>query len=283
MLLNEYELLAARKLHNARVDSPRLCARLICAEVLGLDKAALIREASRRLYPKEIASLNEVLQKRSSGYPMAYILGRKEFYGRDFLLDGQTLIPRPETELLVEKALEFLPEDRLYFADLGAGCGCIGISLALERPSWRGILLDKSKNCLALCAQNKRSLGADLRLDIVQGDIFSLPFKASSLDLLVSNPPYIAESERSQVMAEVLNFEPEQALFSGSDGLGHLRALIALAARFLRPGGLILLEHGHAQGQDLRLQLEADYFKDIQTFRDLAGLERCTLAWHGRQ
>ncbi|WP_298032998.1 peptide chain release factor N(5)-glutamine methyltransferase [uncultured Desulfovibrio sp.] len=280
MLLREYEYNAARRLAKAGVESPRLCAQLLVGHVLGLDRLHCVLTAERELALPEIDALEALTARRALGEPLAHILGAREFFGRDFLVTPDTLIPRPETELLVETALELLPARHpLRFADLGAGSGCIGVTLCLERPQWRGMLLELSVPALCVARENAARLGAAARLDALRADMHSVPLRPGSCDLVVSNPPYIADAERNEVMDEVLLYEPHTALFSPQEGLAHLGAVISQAARILRPGGLLLLEHGARQGPAVRgLLSSTSVFNGIITRRDLAGLDRCALA-----
>ena len=280
MRLGEYERQMARELTEAGVDSPRLCARLLCAHALGLDKLGVALAPERELYAAEVARLAALAARRAKGEPLAHIMGVREFFGRDFRVTRHTLVPRPETELLVETALELLPQGGLTFADLGTGSGCIGITLACERPRWRGILLEKSGKALAVARENAGALldSGIARLALVRGDLFAPPLASRALDLVISNPPYIGEGERGDVMDEVLRFEPASALFSPEGGLAHLGAVCAAARRLLRSCGLLILEHGAGQGAAVRGLMSRGGFIEVETRRDLAGLERCTLA-----
>ncbi|MBD5416384.1 MAG: peptide chain release factor N(5)-glutamine methyltransferase [Desulfovibrio sp.] len=288
MRLGEYERKIARQLTEAGVDSPRLCARLLCAYALGLTKLGVALAPERELDEVEAARLAALAARRATGEPLAHITGTREFFGRDFRVTRHTLVPRPETELLVETALELLPAGPLMFADMGTGSGCIGISLACERPLWRGILLEKSAEALRMARENAAALlgregagpGAS-RLALVLADLFAPPLRARALDLVISNPPYIGEGERPQVMDEVLRFEPASALFSPAEGLAHLAAVGEAARRLLRAGGLVILEHGAAQGAAVRGLLARQGFTGIGTRRDLAGLERCSFGGLG--
>ena len=280
MRLGEYERQMARKLTEAGVDSPRLCARLLCAQALGLDKLGVALAPERELDEAAAARLAALAARRATGEPLAHITGVREFFGRDFHVTRHTLVPRPETELLVETALELLPQGEVSFADLGAGSGCIGVTLACERPRWRGLLLEESAGALAVAQENAAALldsGAS-RLVFVRGDLFAPPLRGRALDLVISNPPYIGEGERGCVMDEVLRFEPASALFSPEGGLAHLTAVCEAARRLLRPGGLLILEHGAGQGAAVRSLVVRGGFSEVETRRDLAGLERCTLA-----
>ncbi|MBD5539051.1 MAG: peptide chain release factor N(5)-glutamine methyltransferase, partial [Desulfovibrio sp.] len=254
MRLGEYERRIAEQLTKAGVDSPRLCARLLCAHALGLDKLGVTLAPERTLDDAEAARLQALAARRATGEPLAHITGWREFFGREFRVTRHTLVPRPETELLVETALDLLPAGPLMFADMGTGGGCIGITLACERPMWRGLLLENSRKALAMARENAAALlpGGETRLTCVQGDLFAPPLRSRALDLVISNPPYISEGERDCVMDEVLRFEPASALFSPEAGLAHLAAVCEAAIRLLRPGGLVILEHGAGQGGAVR-------------------------------
>ncbi|MBQ9405496.1 MAG: peptide chain release factor N(5)-glutamine methyltransferase [Desulfovibrio sp.] len=284
MRLGDYLETAVALLKRAGVDSPRLSAEVLVREALcrlesESDWSArlfCIMEAGRTLTAEEVVQLDSLMARRAKGCPVAQIVGHKEFYGREFLVTQHTLIPRPETELVVECAL-LLVKEACCFADMGSGSGCIGLTLAAERLDWHGLLLDASTAALGTAAANCVRLGLAQRVRVVAGDMFQAPLRPNSLDLLVSNPPYIGISERHSVMAEVLEYEPEGALFSGHDGLKHLAAVMRVAAMTLKPGGWIVLEHGAYQGRDVRQMLVAgDIFDNVQTQRDLAGHERCS-------
>lgn len=285
------------KFARAVTESPLLCARLLVCKVCGLSRERLAMHPETLLDPGQSEELARLAARRLSGEPLAYILGQREFFGRDFLLDRSTLIPRPETELLLETALGLTglpglpvpPADpgqnagksqgaaRVRFLDAGTGSGCIGISLALERPAWQGILLDISSAALGIAGKNAKALGCAERLAILRADMATLPLPDHCLSIIVANPPYIASSELDQVMPDVLAFEPTEALFSPEQGLAHSRALAREAARILLPGGWLLLEHGASQGPAVRELLAGSGFAQVRTCRDLAGLERCSL------
>ena len=287
MRLKQYIDNATEQLTKAGVDSPRLCAEVLARETLKGDPSGSARlfcilETGRELTASEENAFQALVARRATGQPLAQIIGRKEFYGRDFVVTQHTLIPRPETELIVDNALELLPEERLSFADLGTGTGCIGITLAAERSDWNGILLDICPNAIAVATQNAERHSVGSRITALRADMRTPPLKAESLRLLVSNPPYIADAERHMVMDEVLHNEPHSALFSENNGLLHLKAAVDAAALALQNGGWILLEHGANQADAVREMLTATgIFKKIENKRDIAQLNRCTLARKG--
>lgn len=261
------------------MESPHLCCRMIMCHVLGLGRSALIAHADERLAPDRLALFLALAKRRERGEPMAYILGHKEFYGRDFLVSPGVLVPRPETELLVELAAEFGPNGRVVFADMGTGSGCVGISLACEHENFAGFLADTSLTCLNVARANINKLApAGCCLTPIAADMTEMPFADACLDIVVSNPPYIGHAEAAEVMPDVLAYEPGDALFSGQDGLWHIRALAGQARRVLKPGGLLAMEHGWRQGGAVRAILRGEGYGCIETRTDLAGRERATCA-----
>ena len=269
-------------LTDADVDSPRLSAQLLAGHVLSLDRLHVELACDRELAPGEHARLMELASRRAQGELMAHLLGHREFYGREFAVGPHTLIPRPDTETLVDTVLRLFPDTTapLTFADLGTGSGCIGITLACERPCWQGVLLELDRDALAVAQRNAHAHGVTERVRCVAGDMFAPPFGDGRLDLVVANPPYIAGAERDEVMPEVLRFEPHTALFSANDGLAHLQACASQAARLLKPSGAVVLEHGYRQGSAVRTLLAQHGFVAVSTACDLGGRERCSYGRH---
>lgn len=265
----------------AGVDSPALSARLVAGHALGLDEVGLALARDRVLTLAEAARIEDLALRREAGEPVAYLLGRKEFYGREFFVDARVLVPRPETEHLVEAVLaRFDPQAPLLFADLGTGSGALAVTLALEFPQSRGLAVDCSPGALTVARANARALGAAGRVLFVQAD-FARPLGAeASLDVVVANPPYIPEAEYPGLSREVRDFEPRGALVGGADGLDPLRLIAAAWSSALRPGGWMLAEHGAEQGMGARKALARVQpgTPAPETLRDLAGLERITAA-----
>jgi release factor glutamine methyltransferase len=207
---------------------------------------------------------------------VARLFGEREFYGRIFAVTDATLVPRPETELLVELALARLPAGKLVVADLGTGTGCLGISLCAERPAWSAVLTDISLPALRVATDNAVRHRVAARVLPVQGDLCASLFQAGTLDCIVSNPPYVSEAEYRTLLPEVRDFDPRSALVPGTSGLEHIRALALRAAEALRPGGLLPMEFGAEQGRAVEeIFCGRPGWADIRIHRDLAGLERC--------
>lgn len=263
------------KKHN--IDNPSLSAQLILEYALKLDRVNIYLSNDREINEKEENIINSFVKRRLQHEPIAYILGHKEFYSYDFLVNKFTLIPRPETELLIEKALSLLPENKITFCDYGTGCGCIGITLALERPKWEGFLIDSEKKTLEITKKNINKYKLH-NVKAINSDIFHPSLKPNSVDLIISNPPYISENEKELVMQDVIDFEPHSALFSKENGLNHICSIIENAQYCLKNNGYIILEHGFKQAEKVKKSLEKNFFTEIKVYSDLSGLDRCTLA-----
>jgi len=283
MMLKKILREATASLIRAGMDAPRLSARLLACRALGCSRLDLELRADDALSPQQQAAFAALLDRRILGEPVARILGEREFYGRIFAVTGATLVPRPETELLVELALARLPATEIVFADLGTGTGCIGVSLCAERPAWKAVLADISVLALRAAADNAARHGVEPRVLSVRGDLCAPLFQSASLDGIVSNPPYVSEAEYRTLPPEVRDFDPRFALVPGASGLEHIRALALRAAEALRPGGLLLMEFGAEQGRAVeKIFCERPDWVDIRIHRDLAGLERCVEARRGK-
>jgi release factor glutamine methyltransferase len=249
----------------------RLEARVLAAHAWQVDHAWLIAHDTDRPTAAEIAALQTLLSRRLQGEPVAYLLGTREFYGRPFQVTPDVLIPRPDTELLVELALARIPPGQaMDVLDLGTGSGCIAITLALERPLANVTAVDRSSAALTIARRNAGAL--DARVEFLASDWFNA-LAGRCFDLIVSNPPYIAAADPHLASGDV-RYEPLSALAAGQDGLDDLRHLIRQASAHLRPGGELLLEHGYDQADIVQSLLREDGFHLVQSWTDLAGILR---------
>ncbi|MGI5860792.1 MAG: peptide chain release factor N(5)-glutamine methyltransferase [Myxococcales bacterium] len=259
------------------IDSPRLTAELLLAHALGCDRVRLFVDFDRPLNKDELATFRGFVERRASGEPTYYITGRREFYGRPFQVDPRVLIPRPETEHLVDAALERLAEDaRGPVLDLCTGSGAVAVSLAAEREALEVVATDISEAALEVAALNARALGVEGRVELLRGDLYE-PVAGRTFEMIVANPPYVRSGEIDGLSREVRR-EPRGALDGGPDGLDVVRRIAAQAPGALRPGGWLLLEIGAEQGEATRAILEAAGLVDAQVRKDLAGLDRIALA-----
>lgn len=268
---------AANLLAAAEVDSPRLSAELILSHTLNVRREYLLAHPERILTDAESCIAEDMLRRRASGEPVAYLLGRQEFYGREFLVNKHTLIPRPETELLVDLALK--EQNRAtpgLIVDLGTGSGCILLTLLCEMPERTGLAADISAPALAVAGENACRLGVDGRCAFMLADMTRPVFKKHSLGLLVSNPPYVSPDDYAALNREVGGYEPQAALLSPQNGLHHLAALEELGRECLAPGGVFLLEMGSDQGESgpALFNRAPQFWDSVEMHRDLAGLPR---------
>ena len=265
------------------IDSPRVDAEVLLSEALGLPRIQLYAQFDRPLLDAELGSYRQMIKRRATGEPVAYIVGYRGFWSITLKTDPRALIPRPDTETLVEAALKLLPEaddgTRLRVADIGTGTGAIALALASERPDLDLAATDVSAETLELAKENAQTLDLGERVSFFCGDLLAaLPAEWHSLDMLLSNPPYIGTSEREEIMRDVRDFEPADALFSGDDGLDILRRLIPASFDVLKPGAPLLLEIGYRQGTAVTGLLEDAGFEEIAVLPDLAGRDRVARA-----
>ena len=243
--------------------------RILLCHALGLTRVGLITQSERVLSPAQAQALSALVARRLQGEPIAYIVGTREFYGLPFQVSGAVLIPRPDTELLVELALaRMAPRARVL--DMGTGSGAIAVAIAHSRPDAAVTALDVSPDALAVARANADANGATLRL--LQSDWFGA-LDGEVFDLIVSNPPYIAAGD-SHLEQGDLRFEPSGALTDHADGLSALRTISAGAAAHVSAHGWLLMEHGYDQAAAVRALLMAQGYTDVQSWQDLSGIER---------
>jgi release factor glutamine methyltransferase len=270
----------AARFNSAGIDSAELDARLLAGAVLNLDLTGIVSEASRKLTPDELNGLEALAVRRLKGEPVARILGQKEFWGLPFKLSAATLVPRPDTETVVELALECvraMPQRPLRIADLGTGTGAILLALLHELPDAFGVGTDISLAALRTARSNAADLGLAPRAAFVACD-YATPF-IPSFDLIVSNPPYVCSSEIDALATEVRDHDPRAALDGGPDGLDAYRTLIPQAARLLAPGGALVVEGGKGQsGPIAALMTAAGLIPQGAGKADLAGILRAVAA-----
>ena len=255
----------------ANADLGRIDAELLLGHVLDMGRTRVLAYPETVLTNRQEERLNQLANRRRRQEPLAYILGRKEFYGLDFQVGEDVLVPRPETELAVELALRLAPRGGRV-VDLGTGSGCIAIALKVHRPDLRVAATDASFAALKVASANASANAADIAF--VQGDW--LTCLGGPLDCIVANPPYVAADDPA--LAE-LQSEPAGALVAGSDGLAAVRRVIEQAPCRMAPSACLILEHGYCQAPAVRDCLTLAGFRKIETHRDLAGLDRATVAF----
>jgi release factor glutamine methyltransferase len=270
---------ASTALRVAGLTEPRREAGTLLSHALGRDQAFLITHADEVLTEAQLADFRACVERRAAGEPFQYIAGRQEFYGLEFEVGPAVLIPRPETELLVEEALSLLKGiEAPLLCDVGTGSGCIAVTLLHERRDARGFALDVSAAALAFAARNAARHGVEQRLQLLVSDCFEAlrddEHRETLFDLVASNPPYIAESDLDGLQREVREHEPRVALTPGGDGLSVIRRLVAEAPQFLKPGGHLLIEIGFGQHEQVASLIDPTVWTLLGIRLDLQGIPR---------
>lgn len=257
------------------IDNPRLDAELLLGHALGVTRIQLIVDAKRPLAEAELGRMRELVKRRRTREPIAYILGVREFYGRVFRVDRRVLVPRPDTETLVDVALARTRAVSMCMRalDLCTGSGCVAVTIARERPTGSVFATDRSADALAVARDNAQRLGA-YNVALRQGDLFAAVDAGARFDLITSNPPYIASGELASLMPDVRDFEPRLALEGGPDGLTVLRRLIAEAPAHLAPGGVLAVEVGAGEAPDVARLFGDAGLVHVEVARDYGRIER---------
>ncbi len=287
MILKQALSDAIALLEHECVGSPRMNAEVLLMFTLGCDRAYLYAHSDRELTPDEQERYDEAIARRASGYPSQYITGHQEFWGLDFIVTPAVLIPRPETEHIVEVVTEIArgeglasPKNvqmsgagrRLKIVDVGTGSGAIAIALAKELPKADVLAVDVSAEALEIARANAVRLQLDKRVRFAQSDVLASVERDGSFDFVVSNPPYVALSEADKVQDVVKKFEPKAAVFAGEHGLDVIRRLIPQAHEALRLGGYLVMEIGYSMSEVVMGIMEG--FADVRAVPDLAGIPR---------
>ncbi|HEY4199101.1 MAG TPA: peptide chain release factor N(5)-glutamine methyltransferase [Devosiaceae bacterium] len=263
----------------AGLDTPDLDARLLAQQAFGLEGAALATHERDPADGTAMAALDGLAMRRLAGEPVARILGEKEFYGLRFGLNAATLVPRPETELLVDLGMPLLVGGERVL-DLGTGSGCIAIALLYEAQQASGVAIDLSAEALGMATVNAARNGVGERLTLLEGSWFEPLPDSERFDLIVSNPPYIESAVIEGLQTDVRDFDPVLALDGGPDGLAPYRIIAAEAAKWLQPKGTVMVEIGATQGKTVSALFESAGFGAIAVKTDLAGLDRVVIAHH---
>lgn len=256
-------------------DNAVLDADILLAQALNKPRSFLYTAVTEHLTDNQIKQFKQFIDRRAKGEPVAYITGKKEFWSLMLSVTPDTLIPRPETELMVEQALALFDRSAIKVADLGTGSGAIALALASECSEWQLFATDRRNEILQVASKNAHDLGIN-NISFYEGN-WCTALPSRDFDMVVSNPPYIALTEWEDYAAG-LGYEPSTALVSGQDGLDAIREISREARRYIKSGGYLLIEHGFSQGSAVREIFEQDGYGDIRTILDLAGHERVTIA-----
>ena len=262
------------------VPTPRLDAELLLGHLLQKSRLQLYLSFEMPVFPEALSKFRELIKKRIAPTPVSYLTNHKEFMSLDFYVDSRVLIPRPETEILVEAVLQYQKE-ACRFVDIGTGCGAIAVSFGHHRPDWELIATDFSTEALEVAQQNALTHNCADRLTFLQGDLFEplqqLPNPC--FDWIASNPPYVSTDDASTLPLDIRKHEPEIALFAGIDGLDIIRRIVTDAPQFLNPQGKLILEIGHNQSHAVQNLISVQpAYKRCEVIKDYAGIERVVLA-----
>lgn len=257
------------------IENPRLDAEVLVAFALGIDRTRVIIESLRPLEAGELALLRDLVKRRRSREPIAYLRGEREFYGRTFRVDARVLVPRPDTEALVDVALARSAHVSLSMrlCDLCTGSGCVAVTMARQRPTSKVLATDISADALAVARDNAYRLGA-YNVAFVQSDLFEAVPAGARFDVITANPPYIPTGDIEGLMPDVRDFEPRAALDGGADGLDLVRRIVDAAPAFLAPGGVLALEIGAGEADATRALFEARGYGEVGVERDYGRIER---------
>jgi release factor glutamine methyltransferase len=269
---------------NRGIESPRLSAELLLSHILGLKRIELYTQFDKVVTKQQLDKLHDLVERAGRCEPVAYLTGKTEFYSLQLEVSPDCIIPRPETELLVSRAVEFLRKrsGNQFVCDLCTGCGCIAVAIAKNFRGARIIATDISEAALRIAAQNVEKHQLKDKIELLCGDLFEpiVPhLDVNKFDLIVCNPPYVSRAEFEKLDKNVRNFEPRLALFAGEDGLDTYRRILERVDKFLKPDAALMLEIGYAQGQAVKEMLEqADIFTEIKIEKDFHNNDRIVTA-----
>ena len=259
------------------IISSKLDCEILISEVLKTDRANIILDMNRDLTNNELSYFNELIKQRSKKKPLAYLTKKKEFWKYQFYVTKDVLIPRPDTEIIIDKVLKLTRnKSKINFLDIGVGSGCIILSILKEKKNFYGTGIDISKKCLEICRINADKLGIFNRLKLFKSDIDN--FKYGKYDLIVSNPPYIKKFNLKNLEKDVIGYEPITALNGGLDGLSELKKVIYRSSKLIKKNGILLLEIGFDQNIKVKKILEEKGFFVKKIYKDLAKNYRCILS-----
>jgi release factor glutamine methyltransferase len=265
---------ATEILRESGLDEPRREAGSLLAFALRKDRTFLITRSEYELSSGEAAAFQTLLQRRAGREPLQYITGKQEFYGLDFTVTPDVLIPRPETEMIVENAIEILnPRKSARFCEIGVGSGCISVAILHNLEAASALGLDVSEKALKIARMNAEKHGVSARFELRISDVFDA-LTGERFDLIVSNPPYIPRAEIAGLQAEVRDFEPLNALTDGGDGLSIIEKIVRRAPRFLKPGGFLLMEIGFGQAEAVKSLFDPKIWRLVEVLPDLQAIPR---------
>ena len=264
-------------LRNNNIKSANLDSEVLMSHVIKKDKKYIILNHNKELQQKNICNFKKLINQRANGKPIAYLMGKKEFWNYEFIITNDVLIPRPETELIVEQVLKVSKnKSKLKFLEIGVGSGCIILSILREKKDFQGIGIDINKKCIDVSESNAFKLGVSNRVKFYKSDIDN--FDKGKYDLIISNPPYIKKLDLQYLEKDVINFEPKNALNGGLDGTSEIRKVISKSSELIKKNGKLILEIAFDQKEKVKKILNNEGFYINETLKDLAKKDRCIVS-----
>ena len=268
---------AYKELKNNHIESALLDSELLLSNVIKKDRKFILLNLDKELDQNDQDNFKDLILKRSRGKPLAYLIGTKSFWKYDFKVNEKVLIPRPDTEIIIEQVLKiYKNKSHINFLEVGVGSGCIALSILKEKKSFFGTGIDLSQYCIEICRYNAKKLGVKNRIKLLKSDVDNLIFR--KYDLIISNPPYIKKFDLNKLNREVIDYEPIMALDGGLEGLSVIRKVIKKSSELIKKHGKLILEIGHDQKELVKKMLKDNNFYVNRTLKDLAKNDRCIIS-----
>ena len=268
---------AYKELKNNQIESALLDSELLLSTVIKKDRKFILLNLDKELDQNDQDNFKDLILKRSRGKPLAYLTGTKSFWKYDFKVNEKVLIPRPDTEIIIEQVLKiYKNKDYINFLEVGVGSGCIALSMLKEKRFFFGTGIDLSQDSIEICRYNAKKLGVNNRIKLLKSDVDNLIFR--KYDLIISNPPYIKKFDLNKLNREVIDYEPKMALDGGLEGLSVIRKVIKKSSELIKTHGKLILEIGHDQKEFVKKMLKDNNFYVNRTLKDLAKNDRCIIS-----
>ena len=268
---------ACKELKNNQIESALLDSELLLSTVIKKDRKFILLNLDKELDQNDQDNFKDLILKRSRGKPLAYLTGTKSFWKYDFKVNEKVLIPRPDTEIIIEQVLKiYKNKDYINFLEVGVGSGCIALSMLKEKRFFFGTGIDLSQDSIEICRYNAKKLGVNNRIKLLKSDVDNLIFR--KYDLIISNPPYIKKFDLNKLDREVIDYEPKMALDGGLEGLSVIRKVIKKSSELIKTHGRLVLEIGHDQKELVKKMLKDNNFYVNRTLKDLAKNDRCIIS-----
>ena len=268
---------AYKELKNNQIESALLDSELLLSTVIKKDRKFILLNLDKELDQNDQDNFKDLILKRSRGKPLAYLTGTKSFWKYDFKVNEKVLIPRPDTEIIIEQVLKiYKNKDYINFLEVGVGSGCIALSMLKEKRFFFGTGIDLSQDSIEICRYNAKKLGVNNRIKLLKSDVDNLIFR--KYDLIISNPPYIKKFDLNKLDREVIDYEPKMALDGGLEGLSVIRKVIKKSSELIKTHGKLILEIGHDQKEFVKKMLKDNNFYVNRTLKDLAKNDRCIIS-----